>query len=174
MQFALKSEVRSNKYPHTQHPICVKNYLLLEILCKNPDTLHVKHRDFDSTMYITSVLTYFLAACPFAAADSNGINLYTGANDGNLTSLRLSKSGEGYTLGQISATGSCGAQPVWLDLDKPNNVLYCLNRPGSITTYATSADGNLGAPLNTGNTTIGPVSSAFYNSGTKRGLAAAH
>lgn len=125
-------------------------------------------------MYTTSVLTCSLATFSFAAADSNGINLYTGANDGNLTSLRLSKSGEGYTLEQISVTGSCGAQPVWLDLDKPNDVLYCLNRPGSITTYRTSKDGELSAPLNTGNTTIGPVSSAFYNSGTKRGLAAAH
>lgn len=125
-------------------------------------------------MHITSVLTYLPAAFPFAVANSNGINLYTGANDGNLTSLRLSKSGEGFILEQTSVTGSCGAQPVWLDLDKANNVLYYLNRPGSITTYGTSESGELSAPLGTGNTTIGPVSSAFFNSGDKRGLAAAH
>lgn len=125
-------------------------------------------------MHIISALTALLAAVPFATADSNSINLYTGANDGNLTSLRLSKSGELYTLEQISVTGSCGAQPVWLDLDKPNKVLYCLNRPGSITTYEIIGNGELSTPLDTGNTTIGPVSSAFYNKGEKRGLAAAH
>lgn len=125
-------------------------------------------------MHILSVLMYLPAAFPFAAANSTGINLYTGANDGNLTSLRLSKSGEGFILEQTSVTGSCGAQPVWLDLDKGNNVLYCLNRPGSITTYGTSESGVLSVPLDTGNTTIGPVSSAFFNSGDKRGLAAAH
>lgn len=125
-------------------------------------------------MHTILILTSSLAAYSFAAAYSNSINLYTGANDGNLTSLRLAKSGEGYTLGQTSVTSSCGAQPVWLDLDKPNNVLYCLDRPGSITTYGIPENGELGAPLDTGNTTIGPVSSTFYNRGEKRGLAAAH
>lgn len=125
-------------------------------------------------MHIHSALPKLLAALSFAAADLNGINLYTGANDGDVTSLMLSKSGEGYTLEKTSVTGSCGAQPVWLDLDKPQNVLYCLNRPGSITTYEISASGKLSAPLGAGNTTIGPVSSAFYNRGEKRGLAAAH
>lgn len=125
-------------------------------------------------MHITTALTSLVSGISFATAYSNSINLYTGANDGNLTSLRLSKSGERYTLAQTSVTGSCGAQPVWLDLDKPNSVLYCLNRPGSITTYEVSENGELGAPLDTGNTTIGPVSSAFYNKDEKRALAAAH
>lgn len=125
-------------------------------------------------MHTTPALTSLLAVYSSAAADPDSINLYTGANDGNLTSLRLSISGRGYTLTQTSVTGSCGTQPVWLDLDKPNNVLYCLNRPGSTTTYGTSENGELGAPLDTGNTTIGPVSSDFYNKVEKRGLAAAH
>lgn len=92
-------------------------------------------------MHFAPLLTSLLTAFYFAAADPDGITLYTGANDGNLTSPRLSKSGEGYTLEQTSVTGSCGAQPVWLDLDKPNNVLYCLNRPRSIATYGTSDNG---------------------------------
>lgn len=153
--------------------------LLLESWCKHSIALHV-NSDLeealvtDSTMRITAALTSLLAAFSLTTAYSNSINLYTGANDGNLTSLRLSKSGGEYALERLSVTGSCGAQPVWLDLDKPNNVLYCLNRPGSITTYEVSENGELGAPLDTGNTTIGPVSSAFYNRGEKRGLAAAH
>lgn len=125
-------------------------------------------------MRITAALASLLAAFSWTTAYSNSINLYTGANDGNLISLRLSKSGEEYALEQISVTGSCGAQPVWLNFDKANKVLYCLNRPGSITTYEISENGELGAPLDIGNTTIGPVSSAFYNRGEKRALAAAH
>lgn len=81
---------------------------------------------------------YLLVAFPFVVANSNGINLYIGANDGHLTSLRLSKSGEGLILEQTSVTGSYGAQPVLLDLDKANNVLYCPNKPSFITTYGTS------------------------------------
>lgn len=125
-------------------------------------------------MYFISTLACLLVGWSHGATAPGGINLYTGANDGNLTSLKLSKSDEGYMLEHTSVTGSCGAQPVWLDLDKPNNVLYCLNRPGSVSTYKTSETGKLSDPLDTGNTTIGPVSSAFYNSGEQRGLAVAH
>lgn len=125
-------------------------------------------------MYLIPTFLCLLVGWSRGAITSGGINLYTGANDGNLTSLKLSKSDNGYILEQTGVTGSCGAQPVWFDLDKPNNVLYCLNRPGSISTYRTSETGKLSEPLDTGNTTIGPVSSAFYNNGEKRGLAVAH
>lgn len=125
-------------------------------------------------MYLSPTFLCLLVGWSHGATASGGINLYTGANDGNLTSLKLSKSGESYILEQTGVTGSCGSQPVWLDLDKPNNVLYCLNRPGSVSTYETSETGKLSDPVDTGNTTIGPVSSAFYNSGENRGLAVAH
>lgn len=157
-------------------------YLALDSWCKYSITAHVKssYRDLadqrvlNPTMHMTPALMSLLAVYSSAAADPDSIHLYMGTNDGNLTSLRLSISGGGYTFAQTSVTGSCGTQPVWLDLNKPNNVLHCLNRPGSITTYRTSENGELGTPLNTGYTTIGPVSSAFYNRGEKRGLAAAH
>ncbi|KAF9878172.1 hypothetical protein CkaCkLH20_04210 [Colletotrichum karsti] len=109
-----------------------------------------------------------------AHASVTAVNLYAGANDGNLTSLRLTSDSRGkYALEKTHVTDQGGPQAVWLDLDVPNRVLYCLDRSGTANTFAVSGDGALRRIARV-NTTLGPVSSAFYNTNENRGLILAH
>lgn len=106
-------------------------------------------------------------------ACASSVNLFSRTNGGALISLKLPYKDGQYKVKQTHVTKSSGPQAVWLELDKPHDVFYCLDRPGSVNTVNVAQDGRL-APIASQNTTIGPVSSTFYNIGENRGMVAAH
>ncbi|KAF5024504.1 hypothetical protein F66182_3444 [Fusarium sp. NRRL 66182] len=80
------------------------------------------------------------------AAGGSAVNLFVAETNGNLTTLGLTESGDGYDLSVVSQSLDCGPNPSWLTLDSPNRVLYCLDRGGSRSTAGSlnsfSVDGN--------------------------------
>jgi hypothetical protein len=101
------------------------------------------------------------------------VNIYAAAADGKLTRYSLHKVGQSYDLQARYSTDECGSAPIWLDKDKDANLLYCVDRGGSVSTFKPTRDGQL-TRIDRKNTTVGPVSNAFYNTGKRRGMALAH
>ncbi|KAM0279933.1 hypothetical protein ACHAO9_011453 [Fusarium lateritium] len=75
-------------------------------------------------------LRSFLTAAVFAA-HCNAVNLFVADSGGNLTTLALTESQEGFDLAVTSKSSECQANPSWLTLDKSSRVLYCLDRGGN-------------------------------------------
>ncbi|CVK97683.1 uncharacterized protein FMAN_11678 [Fusarium mangiferae] len=83
------------------------------------------------------------------AAPSQAVNLFVADYGGNLSTLSLTESAKGFDLSVTSKTTDCSPGPNWLTLDKPNNVLYCLDRglnfqpPGSLNSFTIGDKGVL-------------------------------
>jgi hypothetical protein len=83
------------------------------------------------------------------AAPSQAVNLFVADYGGNLSTLSLTETAKGYDLSVTSKTTDCSPGPNWLTLDKPNNVLYCLDRglnfqpPGSLNSFTIGDKGVL-------------------------------
>ncbi|KAF4340678.1 hypothetical protein FBEOM_5394 [Fusarium beomiforme] len=83
------------------------------------------------------------------AAPSQAVNLFVADYGGNLSTLSLTESSNGYSLAVTSKTTDCSPGPNWLTLDKPNGVLYCLDRgpnfapPGSLNSFTVGDKGVL-------------------------------
>ncbi|KAF5534400.1 hypothetical protein FMEXI_11300 [Fusarium mexicanum] len=83
------------------------------------------------------------------AVPSQAVNLFVADYGGNLSTLSLTESANGFDLSVTSKTTDCSPGPNWLTLDKPNNVLYCLDRglnfqpPGSLNSFTIGDKGVL-------------------------------
>ncbi|KAF5655345.1 hypothetical protein F25303_657 [Fusarium sp. NRRL 25303] len=83
------------------------------------------------------------------AAPGQAVNLFVADYGGNLSTLSLTESAKGFDLSVTSKTTDCSSGPNWLTLDKPNNVLYCLDRglnfqpPGSLNSFTIGDKGVL-------------------------------
>jgi 6-phosphogluconolactonase (cycloisomerase 2 family) len=82
-----------------------------------------------------------------SAALANAVNLFVADYGGNLSTLKLTESQDGYDLAVSSGSKDCQPSPSWLTLDKANNVLYCLDRggqtAGSLNSFMIGNDGAL-------------------------------
>ncbi|KAF4945906.1 hypothetical protein FSARC_14323 [Fusarium sarcochroum] len=76
----------------------------------------------------------FLFGSALFAAYGNAANLFVADPSGNLTTLSLTESGNGYNFSIVSRTLDCGPNPSWLTLDSTNRILYCLDRGASTST----------------------------------------
>lgn len=91
-----------------------------------------------------------LGAILGTATLANAVNLFVADYGGNLSTLKLTESQDGYDLTVSSRTPDCKTGPNWLTLDKPNNVLYCFDRgaawppsAGSLNSFKIGEDGTL-------------------------------
>ena len=121
-----------------------------------------------------AVVELFLAAL---AATGTATTLYVSSYAGSVTTLSLTKSYSSYDLTNTSSQ-NCGSSPSWLELDKANGILYCIDEGlttpnGSINTFKTSVNGVL-SPIERHDTITGPVGSIFYNPGKEGAIALAH
>lgn len=112
------------------------------------------------------------------AATGAATTLYVSSYAGSVTTLSLTKSYSSYGLTNTSSSQDCGLSPSWLELDKANGILYCIDEGlttpnGSINTLKTSADGVL-TPIEHHDTIAGPVGSIFYNPGKESAITLAH
>jgi len=112
------------------------------------------------------------------AATGTATTLYVSSYAGSVTTLSLTKSYSSYGLTNTSSSQDCGLSPSWLELDKANGILYCIDEGlttpnGSINTLKTSANGVL-TPIEHHDTIAGPVGSIFYNSGKESAITLAH
>lgn len=109
-----------------------------------------------------SLFTAALCVCP-----ALGSRLYAASYARNVSSLSLTTTNNGTGhLSIVSQSADCGPSPSWLALDKPRDILYCLDEGidapnGSITSFYTHADGSLTAIKHL-KTIIGPVMSTWY------------
>lgn len=107
-----------------------------------------------------------LAAATAVKAASTAI-LYAASYSGGITSLQLTNTNSGYTLKNISIATECGANPVWLEHDKNNSILYCSDEAGTLGIFRvpalnSSTAGVLEA-LNEMGTSYAPVASTRFN-----------
>lgn len=83
------------------------------------------------------------------AVPGQAVNLFVADYGGNLSTLSLTESANGFDLSVTSKTTDCSPGPNWLTLDKHNNVLYCLDRglnfqpPGSLNSFTIGDKGVL-------------------------------
>ncbi|KAB8356321.1 hypothetical protein FH972_023905 [Carpinus fangiana] len=107
------------------------------------------------------------------AAVAYASNLYVSSYSGDVSVLSLS----GSQLDIISTQSGCAPSPSWLMLDKPNNLLYCVDEnlsgdDGSINSFSIADDHSL-SQTSRESTSPGPVSSVLYGNGNSA-LAVAH
>ena len=112
------------------------------------------------------------------AATGTATTLYVSSYAGLVITLSLTKSYSSYDLKNTSSSQDCGSSPSWLELDRANGILYCIDHGlttpnGSINTLKTPANGVL-SPIERHDTINGPVSSIFYNPGKEGAIALAH
>lgn len=111
------------------------------------------------------------------AASTAAVNLYVSSYTfGNITSLRLTKAHETYTLTTLAGNTGSAPNPTWLEKDTLNDVIYGVDEGltvpnGSISSYKNSATGVL-TQIDRHSTLSGPVASIIYNGG--KALAMAH
>ncbi|POS68596.1 hypothetical protein DHEL01_v213010 [Diaporthe helianthi] len=122
-----------------------------------------------------SVVSFAAAAATEAASPAI---LYAASYSGGITSLKLSNTDSGYTLKNISVATGCGANPVWLEQDKSNNILYSSDEAGTLGTFRvpavnSSAAGVLEA-LTEMNTSYAPVASTRFNNSGQPAIAFAN
>ncbi|KAG8165640.1 hypothetical protein KVR01_004192 [Diaporthe batatas] len=107
-----------------------------------------------------------LAAAAATTAASPAI-LYAASYSGGITSLELTNAASGYTLKNVSVATECGANPVWLEHDKNNSILYCSDEAGTLGIFRVPAvnsptAGVLEALTEMG-TSYAPVASTRFN-----------
>lgn len=104
---------------------------------------------------------------------ASATTLYVSSYAGDVSVLSLS----GDNLDIVSSASGCSPSPSWLMLDKPNNLLYCIDEnlngdDGSVNSFAIADDHSLSRVARQ-STSPGPVSSTFYGEGNSA-LAVAH
>jgi 6-phosphogluconolactonase (cycloisomerase 2 family) len=104
--------------------------------------------------------------------------LYATSYAGGITSLQLEHTDSAYTLKKLSEASECGANPVWLDHDKENNLMYCSDESGNAGVFRVPAS-NSSTPgvldaLTEMFTSYAPVASTQFNIGQNRSVAFAH
>ena len=114
--------------------------------------------------------------------------LFVSSYSGVITTLSLTNNLGAYALTSTANHSGCAPSPSWLVLDKPNDVLYCINEGlnvpnGSVSSFKIQSNGTLLQNVNV-TTQAGPVSGTLFGAkptgknatkGTpSRGLAVAH
>ncbi|KAH8749944.1 Lactonase, 7-bladed beta-propeller-domain-containing protein, partial [Diaporthe sp. PMI_573] len=119
-----------------------------------------------------------MAASAAVAHTASPAILYAASYSGGITSLKLETDDSGYTLNKISDAPQCGSNPVWLEHDKKNNLMYCSDEAGTLGIFKVAA---LNSPtpgvleaLTEMTTSYAPVASTRFNIGKERGIAFAH
>lgn len=119
-----------------------------------------------------------MAASAAVAHAASPAILYAASYSGGITSLELESADSGYSLKKISEASECGSNPVWLDHDKDNNLMYCSDEAGTIGVFKvgavnSSAAGKLES-MTEMYTSYAPVASTRFNTSDWRGIAFAH
>lgn len=104
--------------------------------------------------------------------------LYAASYSGGITSLELDSADSGYSLKKIFQASECGSNPVWLEHDKENNLMYCSDEAGSVGVFKVGAVNSSAAgvleSMTEMNTSYAPVASTRFNTSDWRGIAFAH
>lgn len=119
-----------------------------------------------------------LAGSAAAARELLFVSSYAGTvTTLNGTALSGGAGGNVPAMKAIRTTDGCKASPSWLELDRKDALLYCIDEGlstpgGSLSSYRTNCDGSL-TQLGKIPTISGPVSGTFYGENGK-GFAMAH
>lgn len=127
-------------------------------------------------MIYNTLPTGLALAATVAAADSVGPSiLYAASYSGGITSLSLEATKAGYTLTNVSVATECGANPVWLEQDKEQNLLYCSDEAGTIGVFGlNSSTPGILEPIVQMNSSYAPVASTLFDVKGNRSIAFAH
>ena len=75
---------------------------------------------------LSSPLTLlFISLLPFL---TNAAIIFAAQSNGDLSTLALTRRGSSYNLSVTSTTKECGGNPSWLNIDRKQRLLYCLDR----------------------------------------------
>jgi hypothetical protein len=105
--------------------------------------------------------------------------LFVSSYNGLVQTFKLNQTGTGLSLAPIYQNSDCGKQPTWLNFDKKNGELYCLDEAFDSSTaqpplikFSVCNDGALGlvkkATPEEGDS--GPVSTIFIPTGEGQGI----
>lgn len=124
------------------------------------------------------LMSFAMAASAVVTQAASPAILYAASYSGGITSLELENIDSGYKLRKISDASQCGSNPVWLDHDKKNNLVYCSDEAGTVGVFRvgavnSSTPGVLEA-LTEMYTSYAPVASTQFNIGKNRSIAFAH
>lgn len=104
--------------------------------------------------------------------------LYAASYSGGITSLELGSTDSGYSLKNISEASECGSNPVWLEHDKDNNLMYCSDEAGTVGVFKVGAMNSSEAgkleSMTEMYTSYAPVASTRFNTSDWSGIAFAH
>ncbi|KAH6895543.1 Lactonase, 7-bladed beta-propeller-domain-containing protein [Thelonectria olida] len=113
------------------------------------------------------------------SSSASNVFLYVASYGGSVTTLKITRGGDGVHLRPVATTEGCAGSPSWLTLDSANDVLYCTDEglsltagDGSLSSFRTISDGSL-VRLERLRTVAGPVSAVLYGK-DGNGLAVAH